>query len=175
MTTGSFVVHPNSGIATEAEGMMTEKSWNIGGAGGPAGPFYSVVKPDGQIVAMQILTQEMAELIAGIPQLQAEVERLKSELSQAAGLAMALMAHVPDNLLVGDVRPRALIFCREWGELQGHVDGVRAAVLAEREACAAICDARSRMHNASGIVHTHSDQVRYLEARRIAELIRERS
>jgi hypothetical protein len=29
------------------------------------------------------------------------------------------------------------------------------------------------MHNASGIVHTHSDQVRYLEAKRIAELIRE--
>lgn len=114
---------------------MTEKSWNIGGPGGPAGPFYSVVKPDGQIVAMQILTQEMAELIASIPQLQAEVERLKSELSQAAGLAAG------------------------W----------------EREACAAICDARSRMHNASGIVHTHSDQVRYLEARRIAELIRERS
>lgn len=108
-------------------------------------------------------------------ELQAEVERLKSELSQAAGLAMALMAHVPDNLLVGDVRPRALTFCREWGELQGYVDGVRKTRLDEREACAAICDARSRMHNASGIVHTHSDQVRYLEARRIAELIRERS
>ena len=62
---------------------MTEKSWNIGGPGGPAGPFYSVVKPDGQIVAMQILTQEMAELIASIPQLQAEIERLRVELERA--------------------------------------------------------------------------------------------
>jgi len=63
---------------------MTEKSWNIGGPGGPAGPFYSVVKPDGQIVAMQILTQEMAELIASIPQLQAEVERLREALTGLA-------------------------------------------------------------------------------------------
>jgi len=108
-----------------------------------------------------------------VERLQAEVERLRDELSRAAGLAMALMAHVPDDLLVGNLRPRALAFCREWGELQGHVDGVRAEIQAERERCAAICDARSRMHNASGIVHTHSDQVRYLEAKRIAELIRE--
>ena len=66
---------------------MTEKSWNIGGPGGPAGPFYSVVKPDGQIVAMQILTQEMAELIASIPQLQAEVERLREALTRINVLA----------------------------------------------------------------------------------------
>ena len=71
----------------------------------------------------------------------AEVERLRDELSRAAGLAMALMAHVPDDLLVGNLRPRALAFCREWGELQGHVDGVRAEIQAEREACAAIADA----------------------------------
>lgn len=49
--------------------------WIIGEPGGPAGPFYSVVKPDGQIVAMQVLTREMAELIASIPELQAEAAK----------------------------------------------------------------------------------------------------
>lgn len=74
---------------------MTEKSWNIGGPGGPAGPFYSVVKPDGQIVAMQILTQEMAELIASIPQLQAEVERLQAVVDAADELTHVVLHRLP--------------------------------------------------------------------------------
>jgi len=90
-----------------------------------------------------IVAGERAEIIVEsvLQSVWPEVERLRDELSRAAGLAMALMAHVPDDLLVGNLRPRALAFCREWGELQGHVDGVRAEIQAEREACAAIADA----------------------------------
>lgn len=38
--------------------------WNIGLPGGPAGPFYSVVKQNGNVIAMQIPDKEKAQLIA---------------------------------------------------------------------------------------------------------------
>lgn len=40
--------------------------WNIGLPGGPAGPFYSVVKPTGQVIALQITDKRYAELIADL-------------------------------------------------------------------------------------------------------------
>ena len=41
--------------------------WIIGEPGGPSGPFYSVMKPSGQIVALQIIDKKMAERIAMLP------------------------------------------------------------------------------------------------------------
>lgn len=44
------------------------KAWNVGEPGGPAGPFYSVVTPEGHIIALQVPERDMAEKIASIPQ-----------------------------------------------------------------------------------------------------------
>ena len=37
--------------------------WNIGEPGGPSGPFYSVVRQDGRVIAMQITQRQYAELL----------------------------------------------------------------------------------------------------------------
>jgi hypothetical protein len=52
--------------------------WNVGLPGGPAGPFFSVVKPNGNIVAMQIVDRETADMIAAIPAYQAALLRIAS-------------------------------------------------------------------------------------------------
>lgn len=59
---------------TEANDINQDGRWNIGLPGGMNGPFYSVVKANGMIVAMQIPDRETAELIASIPLLQALAE-----------------------------------------------------------------------------------------------------
>lgn len=41
--------------------------WIVGDKGGPAGPFYSVVRQDGRIIAMQIPDKVVAEQIALLP------------------------------------------------------------------------------------------------------------
>jgi hypothetical protein len=45
----------------------SEGKWNIGQPGGPAGPFWSVLKPSGIIIAVQVPRRETAEVIASIP------------------------------------------------------------------------------------------------------------
>lgn len=42
---------------------MGEK-WIVGEPGGPAGPFYSVVSSSGRVIALQIVSEEYAHLIA---------------------------------------------------------------------------------------------------------------
>ncbi|HUV64036.1 MAG TPA: hypothetical protein VMW24_09065 [Sedimentisphaerales bacterium] len=37
--------------------------WTIGEPGGPSGPFYSVVRQDGRVIAMQITDRKYAELL----------------------------------------------------------------------------------------------------------------
>lgn len=43
------------------------KRWIIGQPGGITGPFYSVVRQDGRIIAMQIPDAEVARQIALLP------------------------------------------------------------------------------------------------------------
>ena len=40
--------------------------WNVGRPGGPQGPFWSVVRQDGRIIALQIPDEENARLIASL-------------------------------------------------------------------------------------------------------------
>jgi len=47
----------------------TPGPWNIGLPGGPAGPFWSLVNPQGMVVAMQITSEANARLIAAAPRL----------------------------------------------------------------------------------------------------------
>lgn len=42
---------------------MTEK-WIVGEPGGPAGPFWSVVSSSGRVIAMQIVDEKYAHLLA---------------------------------------------------------------------------------------------------------------
>lgn len=43
---------------------VTEGPWLIGQPGGPSGPFYSLVNPQGRVVAMQIPNRDDAECMA---------------------------------------------------------------------------------------------------------------
>ena len=42
---------------------MPKLTWNIGNPGGMNGPFYSIVKSNGNVVAMQITEKHYAEFI----------------------------------------------------------------------------------------------------------------
>ena len=145
---------------------MTEKSWNIGGPGGPAGPFYSVVKPDGQIVAMQILTQEMAELIASIPQLQAEVERLRGEPERVLAYVYESLTKEPWDASRGPLTANCL-----WIEIGKWIDQARAE---ERERCAALCDAEAAIWDGmSGVGEQRAVRIgRTVAAQGLARAIR---
>jgi len=79
---GCRVVEFTARAGAEGKGgeMSAEKKWIVGQPGGMNGPFYSVIKPNGNIVAMQIPDREMAELIARIPEfLRLEQERKAKE------------------------------------------------------------------------------------------------
>ena len=52
----------------------------IGEPGGPSGPFYSLVNPQGRVVAMQILNQEDSLLLAAAPDLLAAAQKLINNL-----------------------------------------------------------------------------------------------
>lgn len=59
---------------------VTEGPWHIGQPGGPGGPFYSLVNPQGRVVAMQIPSKDDAEFMAGAD---AEIDRLTTALHRA--------------------------------------------------------------------------------------------
>jgi len=52
-----------------SESKHTPGPWNIGQPGGPSGLFWSLVNPDGNVVAMQITSEANAKLIAEAPKL----------------------------------------------------------------------------------------------------------
>lgn len=58
------------------------RKWIVGEPGGPSGPFYSVIKSSGIVIALQIPQKETAELIASIPLLKATA-RAANALSDA--------------------------------------------------------------------------------------------
>jgi RNA processing factor Prp31 len=45
---------------------MKSEKWIVGEPGGPAGPFWSVVSQSGRVIAMQIIEEKDARLIASL-------------------------------------------------------------------------------------------------------------
>jgi hypothetical protein len=63
--------------------MATEPpKWNIGQPGGPAGPFYSVVAQNGNVIAMQVTEEKYAQLIAAAPELLMALEVVSETIAR---------------------------------------------------------------------------------------------
>jgi len=78
--------------------------WNVGQPGGMNGPFYSVVKPNGNLVALQIPDEITAKLIARIPVMQAEIKRWQERAGSFATLAnFAALTALEDDLSENDI------------------------------------------------------------------------
>ncbi|HXI16214.1 MAG TPA: hypothetical protein VNM48_07570 [Chloroflexota bacterium] len=92
----------------------TPGPWNLGLPGGPAGPFWSLVNQDGEVVAMQITTEANARLIAAAPDLLAALKALIAlkDLKDAEGKTPAYESHQPQAW----VASRAAIRQAEGGE-----------------------------------------------------------
>jgi len=66
----------------------TPGPWNIGLPGGPAGPFWSLVNPQGMVVAMQITSEANARLIAAAPEMLRALKLSEKYLAKAVELGM---------------------------------------------------------------------------------------
>ena len=78
--------------------------WNIGEPGGPSGPFYSVIKPTGQSIALQIPDREMAERIAMLPSMSKIVHSQGRLHLMVSGIIVATEGDaVRDGNVVGTV------------------------------------------------------------------------
>lgn len=66
------------------------KEYIIGQPGGPSGPFWSVIGSDGEVVAMQIMSEEYARRIADM--LNAQLQVPQPDWSQAPESAMWAVA-----------------------------------------------------------------------------------
>lgn len=63
----------------------TPGPWNLGRPGGPAGPFWSIVNQQGNVVALQIVNEPDATLCAASPDL-LEAGELVLALDDAEGI-----------------------------------------------------------------------------------------
>lgn len=88
---------------------MSEK-WIVGEPGGPAGPFYSVERQDGWIVAAQIIDQGIAKQIAQIPQLITLRAEWASIINRLANLALDGCASSNDRDYAEDMIKMVLPF-----------------------------------------------------------------
>lgn len=66
-------------------GDHTPGPWIVGQPGGPAGPFYSLINQQGNVVALQIVGEADARLCSAAPDLLAACERALEEDGRAGG------------------------------------------------------------------------------------------
>lgn len=59
--------------------MKTPGPYNIALPGGPAGPFYGLINPQGRVVAMQIPNKGDAEFLASAPHMERLLQRIWEE------------------------------------------------------------------------------------------------
>ena len=62
--------------------MEEEHVYTIGEPGGPSGPFYSIVRDDGRIIALQVASEEIAERIVKGLKLLDKLERSDHDPNQ---------------------------------------------------------------------------------------------
>jgi hypothetical protein len=70
---------------------MTPGPYRIVLPGGPQGPFYGLINPQGRVVALQIPSKDDAEFLANAPRMLNLLQRLWNESSALGALSPELL------------------------------------------------------------------------------------